>query len=54
LRLRLDLAVVSLALAGGTTVGAGQAMLSSCQVSQWRGEVIAVTSALPIEERASG
>jgi hypothetical protein len=33
LRLRLDLAVVSLALAGGTAVGAGQAALFSCQVS---------------------
>jgi hypothetical protein len=36
LRLRRDLAVVSLTLAGGTTVGAGQAALFSCQVSQWR------------------
>jgi hypothetical protein len=53
-RLRLDLAVVSLTLAGGTAVGAGQAALFSCQVSQWRGEVTAVTSALPTEERASG
>jgi hypothetical protein len=54
LRLRLDLAVVSLALAGGTAVGEEQAALFSCQVSQWRGEVTAVTSALPTEERASG
>jgi hypothetical protein len=53
-RLRPDLAVVSLTLAGGTTVGAGQAALFSCQVSQWRGEVTAVTSVLPTEERASG
>jgi hypothetical protein len=53
-RLRLDSAAVSLTLAGGTTVGAGQATLFSCQVSKWRGEVTAVTSALPIEERASG
>jgi hypothetical protein len=53
-RLRLGLAAVSLILAGGTAVGAGQAALFSCQVSQWRGEVTAVTSALPIEERASG
>jgi hypothetical protein len=53
-RLRLDTAVVSLILAGGTVVGAGQTALFSCQVSQWRGEVTAVTSALPIEERASG
>jgi hypothetical protein len=53
-RLRLDSAAVSLTLEGGTTVGAGQAALFSCQVSQWRGEVTAVTSALPTEERASG
>jgi hypothetical protein len=50
----LDLAAVSLTLAGGTAVGAGQAALFSCQVSQWRGEVTAVTSALSIVERASG
>jgi hypothetical protein len=54
LRLRLDLAVVSLTLAGGTTIGVGQAALFSCQVGQWKGEVTAVTSALPTEERASG
>jgi hypothetical protein len=53
-RLRLDLAAVSLTLAGGTTVGAGQAALFSCQVSQGRGEMIAVTSALSTEERVSG
>jgi hypothetical protein len=53
-RLRLDSAAVSLTLAGGTTVGAGQAAQFSCQVSQWRGEVTAVTSALSTEERASG
>jgi hypothetical protein len=53
-RLRLDSAAVSLTLAGGTAVGAGQATLFSCQVSQWRGEVTAVTLALPTEERASG
>jgi hypothetical protein len=53
-RLRLDSAAVSLTLAGGTAVGAGQTALFSCQVSQWRGEVTAVTSALPTEERASG
>jgi hypothetical protein len=52
--LRLDSAAVSLTLAGGTAVGAGQAALFSCQVSQWRGEMTAVTSALPTEERASG
>jgi hypothetical protein len=52
--LRLDSAVVSLTLAGDTAVGAGQAALFSCQLSQWRGEVIAVTSALSTEERASG
>jgi hypothetical protein len=45
---------VSLTLAGDTAVGAGQATLFFCQVSQWRGEVTAVTSALPTEERASG
>jgi hypothetical protein len=54
LRLRLNLAVVSLTLAGGTAVGAGQATLFSCQVGQWKGEVTAVTSALPTEERVSG
>jgi hypothetical protein len=54
LRLRLDLAVVSLTLAGGTAVGAGQAALFSCQVGQWKGEVTAVTSALPTKERVSG
>jgi hypothetical protein len=53
-RLRLDSAAVSLTLAGGTAVGAGQAALFSCQVSQWRGEVTVVTSALTTEERASG
>jgi hypothetical protein len=36
------LAAVSLTLAGGTAVKAGQAVLFSCQVSQWRGEVTAV------------
>jgi hypothetical protein len=46
-RPRLDLAAVSLTLAGGTTVGVEQATLFSCQVSQWRGKVTAVTSALP-------
>jgi hypothetical protein len=53
-RLRLDSAAVSLTLAGGTVVGAGKAALFSRQVSQWWGEVTAVTSALPTEERASG
>jgi hypothetical protein len=52
-RLR-DLTAVSLTLTGGTAVGAVQAALFSCQVSQWRGEVTAVTSALSTEERASG
>jgi hypothetical protein len=33
LRLRLDLAVVSLTLASGTAVGEGRAALFSCQVS---------------------
>jgi hypothetical protein len=54
LRLRLDLAVVSLTLAGGTTVGEGRAALSSRQVGQWKGEVTAVTSTLPTEARVSG
>jgi hypothetical protein len=48
------LAAVSLTLAGGTAVGAAQAALFSCQVSQWRGEVTAVTSALSTVEHASG
>jgi hypothetical protein len=53
-RPRLNLAIVDLTLASGTTVGAGQAALYSCQVGQWSGEVAAVTSALSTEERASG
>jgi hypothetical protein len=53
-RLGLDLTAVGLTLAGGTTVGAGQAALFSCPVSQWRGEVTAVTLALSTEEHASG
>jgi hypothetical protein len=53
-RPRLDLAAVSLTLAGGTTVEAVQAALFSCQVSQWRGEMTVVTSALSTEERAPG
>jgi hypothetical protein len=53
-RPRLDLAAVSLTLAGGTTVGAGQSALFSCQVGKWSGEVTAVTLALSTEERASG
>jgi hypothetical protein len=53
-RPRPDLAAVSLTLSSGTTVGATQAALSSCQVGQWSGEVTAVTSALSTEERASG
>jgi hypothetical protein len=52
--LRLDLAAVSLTLAGGTTVGEGQATLFFCWVSQWRGEMTAVLSALSTEERALG
>jgi hypothetical protein len=52
--LRLDSATVSLTLAGGTAVGAGQAALLSCQVGQWKGEVTAVTSALSTEDCASG
>jgi hypothetical protein len=54
LLLRLNLAVVSLTLAGGTTVGEGQAALFSCQAGQRKGEVIAVTSDLPTEEHVSG
>jgi hypothetical protein len=54
LRLRLNLTVVSLTLVGGTTVGAGQAALFSCQVGQWKGEVTAITSTLPTEARVSG
>jgi hypothetical protein len=53
-RPRLDLAAVSLTLVGGTTIGVGQAALFFYQVGQWSGEVTAVTSALPTEERASG
>jgi hypothetical protein len=37
LRLRPDLAVVSLTLAGGTAVGAGQVALFSYQVGQKEG-----------------
>jgi hypothetical protein len=53
-RPRLDLVAVSLTLAGGTTVGAAQEALFSCQVSQWRGEVTSVTSVLSSGKRASG
>jgi hypothetical protein len=53
-RPKLDLAAVGLTRAGGTAVGAVQAALFSCQVSQWRGEVTAVTLALSTEEHASG
>jgi hypothetical protein len=48
------MAAVSLTLTGGTAVGAAQTTLFSCQVSQWRGEVSAVTLALSTEEHASG
>jgi hypothetical protein len=54
LRLRLDLAVVSLTVAGGAAVGEGRAALFSCQVGQWKGEVTAVTSTLPTEACVSG
>jgi hypothetical protein len=47
-------AAVSLTLSSGTTVGATRAALSSCQASQWSGEVTAVTSAQSTEGRASG
>jgi hypothetical protein len=53
-RPRPDLAAVSLTLSSGTTVGVMQAALFSCQVSQWSGEVTAVTSALSTKEHASG
>jgi hypothetical protein len=53
-RPRLDLATVGLTLASGTAVRVGQAALFSCQVSQWSGEVTAVTVALSTEEHASG
>jgi hypothetical protein len=53
-RLRLDSAAVSLTLAGGPAVRAGQATLLSCQVGQWKGEVTAVISALSTEDCASG
>jgi hypothetical protein len=54
LRLRLDSATVNLTLAGGIAVGEGRAAPFSCQVSQWEGEVTAVTSTLPTEARMSG
>jgi hypothetical protein len=52
-RLRPDLAAVSLTLPSGTAVGATQAALSSCQASQWSGEVTAVILALLTEGRVS-
>jgi hypothetical protein len=54
LRLRLDSTAVSFTLAGGTAVGEGRAALFSCQVSQWEGEVTAVTLTLPTEAHVSG
>jgi hypothetical protein len=54
LRPRLNLAVVSLTLAGGTVVGARRAALFSCQVGQRKGEVTAVILTLPTEARVSG
>jgi hypothetical protein len=53
-RPRLDLAAISLTLSSGAAVGATQTALFSCQLGQWSDEVTAVTSALSIEERASG
>ena len=53
-RPRPDLDDVSLTLSSGAAVGVAQAALSSCQAGQWSGEVIAVTSALSTEGRASG
>jgi hypothetical protein len=52
--LRPDLADVSITLSSGTTVGAAQAALSSCQAGQRRSEVTTVTSALSTGGRASG
>jgi hypothetical protein len=52
--MRLNLAVASLNLAGGTAVGAGRATLFSCHVGQWKGEVTVVTSTLPTKARVSG
>jgi hypothetical protein len=54
LRVRLNLAVVSLTLVGGTAVGAERAALFSCQAGQWKGAVTALTSTLPTEARVSG
>jgi hypothetical protein len=54
LHLRLNLAVVSLTLAGAIAVGAGRAALFSCLVGQWKGEVTAVTLTLPTEARVPG
>jgi hypothetical protein len=48
-----DLTAVSLTLSSGSAVGAAQAALSSCQTSQWSGEVTTVTSALSTGGRAS-
>jgi hypothetical protein len=48
------LSCCQLTLAGGTAVGAVQAAMFSCQVSQWRGEMTLVTLALSTEECASG
>jgi hypothetical protein len=53
-RLRPVLTTVSLTLTSGTAVGAAQTALFSCQVSQWRGRVTAVTSALSSKARTSG
>jgi hypothetical protein len=52
--LRLDSAAVSFTLAGGVAVGEGRAALFSCQVSQWEGEVTAVTLTLSTEVHVSG
>jgi hypothetical protein len=52
--LRPDLADVSITLSSGTTVGAAQAALSSCQAGQRSSEVTTVTSALSTGGRASG
>jgi hypothetical protein len=48
-----DSAAVSLTLAGGIAVREGRAALFSCHVSQWEGEVTAVTSTLLTEAHVS-
>jgi hypothetical protein len=54
LRLRLNLAVVSLILADGTAFGAGRRRCFPVRSVSGKGEVTAVTSTLPTEARVSG